>query len=152
MLLSILMKCHLTFPHRACVQGNMHPCSLACGITFFRAAHTAVSKSKVICSVAGADTRISRSCLKIFQWSFFFLPHISMNYSGTCLAWSSCFMDTLMVGGWVNGCLHSLKVPSMYQLFAQARNWSCWQLANIKWRRPCTLSSEQKKLSGMDIA
>ena len=57
--------------------------------------------------------------------------------------------DALMVRSWVNGCPHSLKVPSTYQLFARAKNWSCWSVANIRLRRPRTLTSERKKPSGM---
>ena len=31
-----------------------------------------------------------------------------------------------------HGCLHSLKVPSTYQVFAWARYCSCWSVANIR--------------------
>ena len=54
-----------------------------------------------------------------------------------------------MARSWVNGCLHNLKMPSVYRLFARVRNWSCWSVANIKWRRPRTLTSERKKPLGM---
>ena len=81
--------------------------------------------------------------------SFFFLPDIRRNTRGTCLAWSSVRTNAFIVRSCWNGRLHSLKVPSMYQLLALQSCSSCWSVANTRWRLPCFFISARRKSAGM---
>ena len=67
---------------------------------------------------------------------------------GTCLAYSPDLTNAFTVKSCLKGWRTSLNVPSMYQVLARARVFSCSCLANSRWRLSFTSRSARRKLSG----
>ena len=64
---------------------------------------------------------------------------------GTCLAYSPDLTNAFTVKSCLKGWRTSLNVPSMYQVLARARVFSCSCLANSRWRISFISRSERRK-------